>query len=399
MNATIATIATSDPTDDVAGLHEPVDAATILDNVRALDELVQQEAAPSNAQHFMTERMGRALAAAGVYRAAFPAGRGGPEMSLVDQTRLVEMIARRDASIAWNATVLLATGFYAARLGDAAFAELYPDLDRPTCGSFHPKGVARPVEGGYLVTGDWKFGSAIRSSYHIVAGVEVVDAAGEPVRKEDGSQLTLGVWLPVDAVTLRDDWHTIGLRGSGSQGYAVTDAFVPAGHCFDRFFAPTADTAPLAKHVDLPFYSMAGISVGIAQHALDVALADLRSRPPRPGTRRAVVRPARRDRRLRAGGACARLRMRGPHRRGDLHPRRRAVARGARPRRRAAGQRVRPSRRRPLRRPARVQGRLRIAAARATDPRSHRRERPRVDVAQPVGRRRPDAGRRWGGLS
>jgi alkylation response protein AidB-like acyl-CoA dehydrogenase len=287
MNATISAIATSDPTDVVAELHAPVDAATILDNVRALDELVQQEAAPSNAQHFMTERMGHALAAAGVYRAAFPAGRGGPEMSLLDQTRLVEMIARRDASIAWNATVLLATGFYAARLGDAAFAELYPDLDRPTCGSFHPKGVARQVEGGYLVTGDWKFGSAIRSSYHIVAGAEVVDVGGEPVRKEDGSQLTLGVWLPVDAVTLRDDWHTIGLRGSGSQGYAVTEAFVSAGHCFDRFFDPTADAAPLAKHVDLPFYSMAGISVGIAQHALDIALADLRSRPPAraPGER------------------------------------------------------------------------------------------------------------------
>jgi alkylation response protein AidB-like acyl-CoA dehydrogenase len=287
MNATISAIATSDPTDAGTGLREPVDAATILDNVRALDALVQQEAAPSNAQHFMTERMGRALAAAGVYRAAFPSARGGPEMSLLDQTRLVEMIARRDASIAWNATVLLATGFYATRLGDAAFAELYPDLDRPTCGSFHPKGVARQVEGGYLVTGDWKFGSAIRSSYHIVAGAEVVDAAGEPVRKEDESQLTLGVWLPVDAVTLRDDWHTIGLRGSGSQGYAVTDAFVPADHSFDRFFAPTADAAPLAKHVDLPFYSMAGISVGIAQHALDVALADLRSRPPAraPGER------------------------------------------------------------------------------------------------------------------
>ena len=45
MNATIALIATSDPTDDVADLRPPVDAATILDNVRALDDLVQQEAA------------------------------------------------------------------------------------------------------------------------------------------------------------------------------------------------------------------------------------------------------------------------------------------------------------------------------------------------------------------
>ena len=263
---------------EFTGLREPIDTASILDNVRALVPTVQEEAGPSNAQGYMTERMGRALRAAGVYRVGFPARRGGPEMSLVDQTVLVETVARHDASIAWNATVLAATGFYAGRLDDRGFAELYPNLDLPTCGSFHPKGVATQVEGGYLVTGEWKFGSGIRSAHHIVAGVEVFDSDGAPVCKPDGSHLTLGVWLPVEAVTLRDDWHTIGLRGSGSQGYATTKAFVPAHHCFDRFFTPTGDTDPLGKHVDLPFYSMSGISVGLAQHALDLTVADLRQR-------------------------------------------------------------------------------------------------------------------------
>lgn len=260
-------------------LRKPETAADILANVRDLAPVVAEEAGPTEARGYLTDRMREALRAAGAYRAGFPASRGGPEMSLTDQTRMVESVATVDAGIAWNVAVLAATGFYAGRLGDEAFAELYPELDLPTCGSFHPKGKAVEVDGGYRVTGRWKFGSGIRAADRIVGGVEV-ERDGEPVRKDDGSVLTLGVWLPVDQVTLLDDWHTVGLRGSGSNGYAVTDVFVPRGHEFDRFFAPTAGAEPLNKHVELPFYSMAGISVGIAQHALDLATYHLRGRKP-----------------------------------------------------------------------------------------------------------------------
>ncbi|WP_166661037.1 hypothetical protein [Paractinoplanes brasiliensis] len=257
----------------------PATAADILANVRALTPVVREEAEATNAQGFLTDRMREALRTAGAYRVGFSRRHGGPEMSLTDQTRMVEAVATADAGIAWNVAVLAATGFYAGRLGDAAFAELYPSLDLPTCGSFHPKGQAVEVPGGYRVTGRWRFGSGIRSADRIVAGVEV-QRDGEPVHKPDGSVLTMGVWLPTEQVTLLDDWHVVGLRGSGSQGYTVTDAFVPADHSFDRFFAPTAAADPLNKHVELPFYSMAGISVGLAQHAVDLATSHLRDRKP-----------------------------------------------------------------------------------------------------------------------
>jgi len=263
--------------DELPALREPRTAADILANVRALTPVVREEADATQAQAFLTDRMREALRAAGAYRVGFSRRRGGPEMSLTDQTRMVESVATADAGIAWNVAVLAATGFYAGRLGDAAFADLYPELDLPTCGSFHPKGKAVEVPGGYRVTGRWKFGSGIRSADRIVAGVEV-QRDGEPVRKPDGSVLTLGVWLPKEQVSLLDDWHVIGLRGSSSQGYTVNDVFVPAEHSFDRFFAPTADAEPLNKHVELPFYSMAGISVGIAQHAVDLATGHLRDR-------------------------------------------------------------------------------------------------------------------------
>ena len=269
------------------GLQPPDDAAAILANVERVVPLIAEQAPACNAQGYMSAELGEALRAAGAYRVGFSKRRNGPEMTLAEQTRMVETVARADASVAWNVTVLAATGFYACRLGDEAFAELYPSLDLPTCGSFHPKGVARQVDGGYRVSGEWKFGSAIRSAHHIVAGVEVVGRDGEPVHKPDGSRLTLGVWLPTELVTLRDDWHVIGLAGSGSQGYAVTDAFVPEHHSFDRFFAPDPAADPLVKHVDLPFFSMVGIALGIAAHALEVTVADVAARTGerRPGER------------------------------------------------------------------------------------------------------------------
>ncbi|MDO9395470.1 MAG: hypothetical protein Q7T71_02875, partial [Herbiconiux sp.] len=142
---------TATRTDDallLASLQSPTTTEAILANVAAILPVVDEEAAATSAQHHLTARMGEALRAAGVYRVGFAAHRGGPEMPLTAQTRLAELIATRDASIAWNAAILAATGFYAGRLGDEAFAELYPELDLPTCGSFHPRGRADVVEGG-----------------------------------------------------------------------------------------------------------------------------------------------------------------------------------------------------------------------------------------------------------
>lgn len=258
-------------------LRAPLDAESIIANVESILPLVSQEADASAAQGFMTERMGAALRAAGVYRVGFADRRGGPELSLFDQTRIVELIATRDAGIAWNAAILAATGFYAGRLSDHAFAELYADLDRPTCGSFHPRGRADVVGGGYTVSGHWKFGSGIHSADYIIGGVEVFEN-GEKVLKADGTPLVLGVWLPTADVTIDDDWNTIGLRGSGSSGYAVEAVFVPESHSFDRFFTPDPSAEPLNKLVDLPFYSTGSIAVGIGQHAVDLATDALRKR-------------------------------------------------------------------------------------------------------------------------
>ncbi|PZU36595.1 MAG: hypothetical protein DI573_13370, partial [Microbacterium sp.] len=78
--------------------RDPVDADAILANVRDILPIVDAEAATTSAQGFMTTRMGEALRQAGVYRVGFASWRGGPQLTLTQQTRMVEMIAARDAS-------------------------------------------------------------------------------------------------------------------------------------------------------------------------------------------------------------------------------------------------------------------------------------------------------------
>jgi alkylation response protein AidB-like acyl-CoA dehydrogenase len=261
-----------------AQLRAPTSAEAVLANADAVLGLVAAEADAGDADGRMTERLARGFRDAGVFEMGFPTRRGGLEMSLADQVTVVAKIARVDAGSGWNVGVLNATGYYAGRLGDEAYRELYPTRDMPTSGSFHPKGRAQVTDGGYLVTGRWDWGSGSYSAEHIVGGCLVFDG-DEPVIGPNGKQLILGLWLPREAIVHADNWQTLGVRGSGSSSYSITEpAFVPAHHAFDREALANPDADPLNKHVTLAFFGLTGICMGLAQHALDLALVAVRRR-------------------------------------------------------------------------------------------------------------------------
>jgi indole-3-acetate monooxygenase len=59
----------------------------------------------------------------------------------------------------------------------------------------------------------------------------VVDAQGVAVKRENGSPVERTALFPRSVVRIIDgEWNVIGLRGTGSDTYAVTDLFVPGKH-------------------------------------------------------------------------------------------------------------------------------------------------------------------------
>lgn len=260
-------------------LKDPTSADAVMHNATAISSLIAEEADGIEAATQLTDRAASAMRKAGVFAMGFPASRRGVEMTLEQQVDVVAHLSAIDASAGWNVGILNAGGFYAGRLPLEAYDTLYPTTDRPTAGAFHPRGRAVEVDDGYLITGDWDWGSGSYTADHVVGGAHVFDQNGEPIEGSNGEQMLIGAWLPPDAIEPLHNWQTLGVRGSGSTSFRVMEpTFVPREHTFDREAPADPDTDPLNKHVTACHYALTGVVLGIARHAVNLAADALRAK-------------------------------------------------------------------------------------------------------------------------
>jgi len=220
------------------------------------------------------------LKSAGVFRMPMPRAWGGPEMTPRAQTEVIEVLSAADPSVGWCVMIGSDAGFYGAFLDEGPARELFPDLDLVTAGLLQPAGQARRMDGGYLVSGRWAFGSGCTHADVIAAGcVVLVDE--KPVMAESGQPESRIVMAPASSWKILDTWYTTGLAGSGSNDYVVDGLFVPAEHSFSLFEAPRR-REPLYAFNGMFFANMHGVALGLARRAIDTvrALAAEKRVPP-----------------------------------------------------------------------------------------------------------------------
>ena len=56
-------------------------------------------------------------------------------------------------------------------------------------------------------------------------GYKEVD--GAPLQRADGGEILRTLLFPKSSATMTDIWHVVGLRGTGSDRYSVTNLFIP----------------------------------------------------------------------------------------------------------------------------------------------------------------------------
>lgn len=171
----------------IPNLMEPNSAAAIIANCEAIGPIIDEEAPEMDRLGYLTSRMKEILVAAGCFRMCFPARLGGPELGFRDQERVMEVLARRDGSVAWNVKIFSDSGFHASRLSAEAFKALYPSIDSATAGALAPIGRVDVVGDELEVTGLWRFGSGVRSADQIVGGVHVCAFSMPPERTRTAS--------------------------------------------------------------------------------------------------------------------------------------------------------------------------------------------------------------------
>ena len=206
-----------------------------------------------------------------------------------------ETIARGDAATGWCVSIAITSSLLAGYLPEAGAAETLGDPRAIAAGVWAPRGTARPVDGGLLVSGRWAFCSGITHSEYFFGGCILVtgeEAGGAGASEATGGQIQpvlRAVGIPTSEMEILDTWHTSGLRATGSHDAVADDVFIPTHRTISLLDGPLVDASlyrfPLFGYFAL---SIAAAALGNARGAID-DLLDLAGRKVALGARRTLA--------------------------------------------------------------------------------------------------------------
>jgi indole-3-acetate monooxygenase len=221
-----------------------------------------------------------AMHRARLFRMLIPARFDGEEVEPSTFFQVMEAVAMADASVAWclgqNSGVSMAAAYLDPRVADELFGNPHAAV---ATGAPSPHAKAIVTEGGYRVSGHWHFASGSRHSQWIGGHATICELDGRPRLGPNGKPLEQRTMLfPKSKATITDTWQVIGLRGTGSDDYAVNDLFVPDAYSFTRESdAERRESGPLYKFSIFNMFGMAfcAVALGIARTVLNdfIALA------------------------------------------------------------------------------------------------------------------------------
>ncbi|GHE95842.1 acyl-CoA dehydrogenase family protein [Streptomyces fumanus] len=222
-----------------------------------------------------------ALEDSGLLRMQIPAQYGGYESDARTFVDVLAEIAKGNGSAAFCLSVYASLGWMTALWPDQALDEVFADPHVRVSGTTAATGTARRTRGGYLLNGTWRFNSGVLHSQWKIS-------VALPEDPGDGPPVPLFCLTPVADLRIEDDWHTIGLQGSGSVTTVAEDVFVPehrviTGADFYQNVSRSRVNAPKA-HYRVPVLVttnaiQSGQFVGAAKYALASFLERLPGRP------------------------------------------------------------------------------------------------------------------------
>jgi indole-3-acetate monooxygenase len=236
----------------------------------------------------LPEELVALLGESGLLRAGAPVEVLGLELPPGVALRCAEALARGNASAGWCVSIAITSSLLVAYLPASSRDALFGDGRGVAAGVWAPRGTARTVDGGVVVSGRWPFCSGITHADMMFAGCLV-----------DDQRVPSVVALGKEDLKVLDTWHTLGLRGTGSHDTVADEAFVPADRVFSLFDGPIVDR-PLYRFPVFGFFalSIAAAALGNARGAIEdlielasakKGLGSARTLAERPATQAAVA--------------------------------------------------------------------------------------------------------------
>jgi alkylation response protein AidB-like acyl-CoA dehydrogenase len=226
----------------------------LLERVEAVGREASGRAAEIEDLRRLPDDLASALRDTGMFRAWVPARYGGDEADALTVLDAIEALSFHDGATGWCGMIGATTSLTAAFLPSSFAQEIFGDPQAVTGGFAMPAGRGVPADGGIVVNGRWQWGSGTAHCTWIGGGV-LVEGGGAPF-----------VFFEREQVEILDTWRVAGLKGSGSNDYAVHDAFVPEGRWVHVMRAEPVVDGPLYR---MPFMGL--LALGVCSVALGLA--------------------------------------------------------------------------------------------------------------------------------
>src|SRR5258708_20984155 len=260
----------------------PPDFAELSQRAEALVPSLRERAAKAEELRRLPDETIEDLHRSGLFRILQPKRVGGSELPFRAIVELGATISRGDGSTGWVLANLAAHHWLLGMWPQQAQDEIWAESPDNLIGSalIFPRGRARPVPGGYRLSGRWPFSSgADAATWSLIRAIRH--------DQESGTAEPRIFVLPANDFTIIDTWHVIGLGGTGSKDVAVEDVFVPeyrsvAVKQITGGPNPGSAVNPSVLYqlpaISLFAFCIAGVSLGIAQGAIEYFMQTMRTR-------------------------------------------------------------------------------------------------------------------------
>jgi alkylation response protein AidB-like acyl-CoA dehydrogenase len=250
----------------------------LLSRARDIAEFVSMRARQTESDRRIANDVIERMRKAELFRILQPQAHGGFEYGFDVFIQIVAVIAGGCGSSGWVYGLLASHQWLAACFSKEAQDEFWRDPDALAAGTYAPAGQGAATNGGYRLTGRWSFCSGCDNSHWLFLG----GIMQEPAAPKAGFFL-----VPMVECTIDDNWHTMGLAGTGSKNIIANDVFVPA-HRTVSFAELAAGTAPGTRVHSNTLYRQSFLAVlpitivapvlGMAEAALEHFLAMAKGR-------------------------------------------------------------------------------------------------------------------------
>ncbi|MDL4777342.1 acyl-CoA dehydrogenase family protein [Actinomadura xylanilytica] len=231
--------------------------------------LIRKHAGWQDENRVLHDEVLQGLADTGLLKMRIPVRYGGYESDTRTVCDVVAELGRGDGSVGWTVSTWMIGCWLVGLFPDEVQDEVFADPNVRICGSVSPNGMAVPTDGGVTLNGKWHFNTGAPQSQWDVHSVLLAT--------DDGNYVPAAVVVPMSELTVVDDWHTSGLRATGSVTTIAENLFVPQARVLPmlpvllqgQHLSERNADSPVWRTPFLPFAATVGASpaLGMAQAA------------------------------------------------------------------------------------------------------------------------------------